>query len=36
MALDTHPDDAEVVRQARSALGLLGAKKSAAGVASFN
>ena len=35
MALDSHPENAEVVKQARSALGLLGAKKSAPGVASF-
>lgn len=35
MALETHPDDAEVTRQARSALGLLGGKKSAPGVAPF-
>lgn len=35
MAMETHPDDADVVRQARSALGLMGAKKAGAGVAPF-
>ena len=36
MAMDLHPDDAEVIRQAKSALGLLGAKKNVAGVAPFS
>jgi hypothetical protein len=36
MAMDTHADDAEVLRQARSALGLMGAKKTAVGSAPFN
>ncbi len=30
MALESHSEDAEVVKQARSALGILGAKKNAA------